>query len=137
MRPRLRYCEREKHLECGEVSPLLFLFCFGLRNRHYRIGLLLLFACPALCCGLIGTTLDLRPVDFRPGIGDPEEAKIKIKEGMTKEEVRALLGRPHWPRDGSESGDQWTYRCDFGGGTRFRVYFGRDGRVTHREWWLD
>jgi hypothetical protein len=106
---------------------------------RWGVGLLLFFACTAfLCVSYIAVALDLRPVDFRPGIGyPPEQHMVTIQGGMTKDEVRSVLGRPHWPRDGSESGDQWTYRCDFFGGTLFRVYFGPDGRVTHREWWLN
>ena len=107
--------------------------------RH-RIGLLILFACAAFFCVGIGFVArafdDFRPDDFRPGIGEPEQAKIKIKGGMTKDEVRSLLGRPHSLRDGGDYEYEWTYRCDFFGGTLFRVHFGPNDRVTYTEWWL-
>ena len=57
-----------------------------------------------LCLSYVFVFLDLRPVDFRPGIGEPEQAEVQVKEGITRDEVKSLLGRPHWPRDDSESG---------------------------------
>jgi hypothetical protein len=74
--------------------------------------------------------------DLGPGIGyPPEQHMITIKEGMTKDEVRSVLGEPH--RIGADGGDDWTYRCDRAGGTLFRVRFGLDERVTERFWWLE
>lgn len=106
---------------------------------RYRIGLLILFliACAAaLGAGFLSRAFeDFR--DFRPGIGEPEQAEIKVKKGMTRDEVSSLLGRPHSPREGGDYEDEWLYRCDFFGGTLFRVYFGPDGRVTSTEWWLN
>jgi outer membrane protein assembly factor BamE (lipoprotein component of BamABCDE complex) len=87
--------------------------------------------------------LDLLPDDFRPGIGYPPEQHLDtIKGGMSKDEVRSVLGRPHMQTDGGQDEwtyvpEQWTYRCDFFGGALFRVYFGPDGRVVSREWWLN
>ena len=110
------------------------------KNALRRCGaaLLLFVACAVfLCLGYVIVALDLRPVDFRPGIGDPEQAKIKIKNGMTRDEVRSLLGPPHGRDDDSQGAIYWTYRCDFFGGTLFRVHFGPDDRVTSSEWWLN
>src|SRR3954465_4149577 len=105
---------------------------------RWGVGLLILFAGAAFSCAGLGViVLDLRPVDFRPGIGDPEQAKTKIKNGMTRDEVRSLLGPPHGRGDDRQDAIDWTYRCDFFGGTRFRVHFGPDSRVTSTEWWLD
>src|SRR5262249_19347606 len=102
------------------------------------IALFTLFTCAAfLCVSYVVVALDLRPEDFRPGIGAPEEAEIKIKQGMTKDEVLSLLGRRHSPRDDSEIWSIWTYRCNFVGGTLFRVYFDDDDRVIRTEWWLN
>ncbi len=36
-----------------------------------------------------------------------------------------------------EADGYWTYRCDFFGGTLFRVHLNEDGRVTSTEWWLN
>src|SRR3954454_13352719 len=50
--------------------------------------LMLLCAFLAISCGFIGCSiLDLRPVDLRPGIGDENQAKARIKQGMTRDEV--------------------------------------------------
>jgi hypothetical protein len=106
--------------------------------------LVILLACAAsLSVGIgaaalgfrIGAALGLR-TDFSPGIGDPKQAKIKIKDATTKDEVLSLLGPPHSQLDGGGQGDSWTYRCDFFGGTLFRVHFGPDDRVKYSEWWL-
>jgi hypothetical protein len=91
---------------------------------HYICGLAIL----CLCAWIVVAQLDLRP-----GIGDPEVVKTKIDYGMTKEEIISILGRPH-DQMGS---DAWTYRCDFFGGTLFRVYFSKRGRVSSMEWWLN
>lgn len=106
-----------------------------------RTGSLVLFACAAvssLGIGFVTRALDdFRPEDFRPGLGyPPEQHTSTIEDGMTKDEVFSLLGHPHQPRD-IDFEDEWTYRCDFFGGTSFRVYFGLDDRVTRREWWLN
>jgi outer membrane protein assembly factor BamE (lipoprotein component of BamABCDE complex) len=105
---------------------------------RWGVGLLIFLACVTFSCAGLGViVLDLRPVDFRPGIGDPEQATIKIRNGMTKDEVRSLLGPPHGRGDDRQDTIDWTYRCDFFGSTRFRVHFGPDGRVTSTEWWPD
>src|SRR4051812_11490852 len=47
---------------------------------RWGVGLLIFCACATFSCAGLGViVLDLRPVDFRPGIGDPEQAKTKIK----------------------------------------------------------
>src|SRR5687768_13545459 len=86
----------------------------------------LFFAAPAILLVALHT--------FCPGIGDEQRAMRMIQGGETKEQVLTLFGPPH---NGTEDEDQWTYRCDPTGGTLFRVYFGRDDRVTHREWWAN
>jgi outer membrane protein assembly factor BamE (lipoprotein component of BamABCDE complex) len=102
---------------------------------RYRFHLLILIACGTiLYVSITVAALGITSTDLRPGIGyPPEQHMITIKEGMTKEKVRSLLGAPHW--NGACGGDEWDYKCDFFGGTKFRVYFGPDDRVTDREWW--
>lgn len=53
----------------------------------------------------------------------------KIKEGMSAEEVVAILGTPHERHDSSE-GESWYYWIDSFGITWFAVWFGPDGRVV-------
>jgi hypothetical protein len=98
------------------------------------VGVLLVLACPFLLTGYLvvdalGHPANLLPVDLRPGIGNPEKAKAKIEIGMSKDEVRSLLGRPHQTSEDGR-GDDWAYHC--GGGVILLVYFGPDDRVTSR-----
>jgi hypothetical protein len=82
-----------------------------------------------------GSDLGFLSDKWRPGIGgigDVERAKRKIKTGMTKDEVRSVVGRPHL-----DLGYQWEY-CDnrlLPEGVLL-VRFGDDNRVTSSEWWL-
>ena len=69
----------------------------------------------------------------RPGVGDVELAQSKIKNGMTKDQVRSVLGAPH--REERYEWEYWNSRLF--AGSRLRVHFGEDGQVTSSEWWLD
>jgi hypothetical protein len=110
---------------CRIVKPILIYVCLPV-----AITFVLWLVSPSIF------NSDLWPNDLRPGIGDnAEKLRETVKEGMTKDQVRAVLGRPH--RTGDCGGDEWTYRCDFFGGSNFRVFFGSDGRVTRREWWAN
>jgi hypothetical protein len=53
----------------------------------------------------------------------------KIKEGMSADEVVAVLGTPH-ERVKEKDGESWYYWIDSLGIDWFRVSFGPDGRVT-------
>jgi hypothetical protein len=53
----------------------------------------------------------------------------KIKEGMTPDEVVAILGNPH-ERHKQSDGEHWYYWLDSFDISYFGVYFGPDGRVT-------
>ncbi len=55
----------------------------------------------------------------------PEHKAFQIEEGMTHEEVRALLGKPH----GVEN-DLWLYRV-WDAGEMFKIEFDGEGNV---EW---
>jgi len=66
----------------------------------------------------------------RPGIGDVKQAQRKIKDGMSKDEVRALLGSPH-----REDSDEWDYWSNKFVDCILRIHFGPDGRVTDSECW--
>jgi hypothetical protein len=77
--------------------------------------------------------------DVAPGSGIAPipfgfHASGAVKGGMTKDEVRALLGSPD--SFGSMDGDQWNYRETILGGSIFRVSFGPDGRVTGCQEWV-
>jgi hypothetical protein len=102
------------------------------RSRLIRaaIGLLTLVLCtPFLAVAIwLGTVI----ITIRPGIGDVEVAQSKIKNGMSKGEVRSVLGAPH--RDGEQEWDYWDTRF---AGSILRVHFGEDGQVTSSECWLN
>jgi hypothetical protein len=65
-----------------------------------------------------------------PGVGDVERANRKIKNGMSKDEVRSMLGIPH-----VDGGNEWRYWEDRLASSILRVQFGPDDRVTSSEWW--
>jgi hypothetical protein len=67
----------------------------------------------------------------RPGVGDVGRAQRKIKDGMSKDEVRLMLGIPHV--DGGNEWDYWEHRFV---GSILRVHFGPDDRVASSEWWV-
>jgi SmpA / OmlA family len=106
--------------------------------RH-RIGLLI------LCAGGLLTLVVCAPffwlafnigivvLTTRPGIGDVKQAEIKIEVGMTKDEVRSMLGEPHLT--GACGGEEWDYWETVFVSSVLRVYFGPNGRVTSRESW--
>ena len=54
----------------------------------------------------------------------------KIKEGMSRDEVRAILGPPH-QRKKNHDRETWTYWSDAYDGYAVTVDFGPDGRVTN------
>jgi hypothetical protein len=86
-------------------------------------GLLLPVAC---CCG--------PSVAFRLHYGLPplgRDPNGVIKEGMTGDEARALLGAPHNINEQHPERVYWHYWLDAILLNYFRVYFGPDGKV---EW---
>ena len=96
------------------------------------VVLLVLFAGLAFFLRVYGSDLGFLPDDCRPGIGDVERAKSKIEPGMTKDEVRAVLGGPH-----RQETDQWTYwDSSIVLGSVLRIRFGPDDRVTSSDWWV-
>jgi hypothetical protein len=102
------------------------------RSRLIRaaIRLLALVVCaPFLAAGIWLATVVLTT---RPGIGDVEVAQSKIKNGMSRDEVRSSLGAPH-----DDRGGEWDYWDSRFAGSILRVHFGDDDQVTSSEWWLD
>lgn len=75
-------------------------------------------------------------VTGRPGIGDVEKASAKLEHGMTRGEVRSLLGRPHQEREDGDSAE-WDYYATKFVGSVLRVHFDADGKVTPLETWCD
>jgi hypothetical protein len=77
---------------------------------------------------------------MRPGIGSVERAKSKIKTGMTKDEVRALLGRPHVELMAIPDRDlmeEWLYYDSrWLVGSKLSIGFGCDDRVIWISTWL-
>ncbi len=80
----------------------------------------------------MGLSLD----DFRPGIGDVGEAQKRIKPGMTKDEVRAILGRPRHEMEYGRDGSEWRYWETMMVGSVLEIDFGPDDCVTSSEWWV-
>ncbi len=98
---------------------------------------LVLFACVALFESF-GSDIGFLPDSCRPGIGDVERAQSKIAKGMSKEEVRSLLGRPHRQvTDKTKTFSQWDYWETVFVGSVLRIEFGPDDRVTSSAWWVD
>ena len=106
------------------------------RRALWCLGLLSLLTCVCLT-GLVqfGSDLDLLPDEYRPGIGDVQEAEGKIKIGMTQGEVLSALGRPHRQNDQGREWRYWSDRLTASG--ILLVRFGQDERVISSEWWLD
>jgi hypothetical protein len=98
------------------------------KNKQYGICVLLLSALVPLCCCL-GP-----PQVFRLNYGSyPLNTYPKgIDEGMSTDEVTAILGSPHTRYEGSD-GVSWYYWLDSFNIHYFGVRFGPDGRVksTH------
>jgi hypothetical protein len=95
------------------------------------IGLLTLVVCGPIL--VVGINLTKFTLATPPGVGDVEVAQSKITNGMSKDEVRSLLGTPH--RDRGGEWDYWDSR--FFVGSVLRVHFGDDDQVTSSEWWVD
>ena len=95
------------------------------------IGLLVL----VVCVPILEVAFDLATFALKspPGIGGVELAQSKIKNGMSKDEVRSVLGAPH--RDRGGEWDYWDSRLFVG--SVLRVHFGDDDQVILSEWWLD
>jgi outer membrane protein assembly factor BamE (lipoprotein component of BamABCDE complex) len=105
---------------------------------RYRTCILILAACAVFVWGGFAVmALDLLPDDLRPGIGDEEDAKLKIQNATTKDEVRSVLGRPHRILDGGGHGDAWYYRNNLFWGSILRVDFRPDGSVKSSECWVN
>jgi outer membrane protein assembly factor BamE (lipoprotein component of BamABCDE complex) len=91
---------------------------------------LFLAGCMALCCWCVGYFVAAS--NIRPGIGDVQHAHDQIEMGMTKGEVRSLLGHPH-----REEADEWDYYQTIFVSSILRINFGPDGRVVEKQWWVN
>jgi hypothetical protein len=96
-----------------------------------RCGWILLLgslSVPLFCClappGIVRITYGNFPIGAYPN--------GKIREGMSKDEVAAVLGAPH-ERYTEDDGESWYYWVDSFGAHWFCVRFGPEGRVirTH------
>jgi hypothetical protein len=97
--------------------------------RIRRRGVIMMVACglvPFFCC--LGPPNAVRIMYGNYPLGS--YPNNKISEGMSKDEVKAILGTPHERfTDGEE--ESWYYWTDSFGIGYFSVYFGSDGRVDH------
>jgi SmpA / OmlA family len=93
------------------------------------IGLLFLVVAggPYWCMAI---DIGIAVLTTRAGVGDVEKARARIEGGMTRDEVRSLLGRPH-----REDDVAWDYWETIFVGSVLRIHFGADGRVKYCESW--
>lgn len=89
-------------------------------------------AIPLGCLGAVLITAAIIAVTalaVAPTPISPSDA-LRISEGMTEHEVRAILGDPHDFHSGA-----WVYKSDqLGINGPFFVEFDEDGRVRHTSW---
>ncbi len=83
-------------------------------------------AAPFFCCLAPPIMVRMEYGNF-PIEGDPYS---KISEGMSKDEVQAILGTPHG-RNEDDKGETWHYWRDSFGINWFGVRFNPNGRVDH------
>jgi hypothetical protein len=96
------------------------------RQKKCGVVLLLVSALlPLSCC--LGPSQVTRLVYGNYPLGSYPDNEIR--EGMTGEEVVAVLGTPH-ERHEQDEGECWYYWIDSFGISWFAVRFGRDGRVV-------
>ena len=92
-----------------------FNFVRSTNKSTRRLGVVtILLSCslPFLCC-----------LSFQD-LTDPSKLRMKIREGMTEEEVIAAVGEPNVKQTGD-----WIYRTDLWGLGSVGVHFRDDGRV--------
>jgi SmpA / OmlA family len=94
-------------------------------RRGGLIFLLGSLSVPLFCCLAPPCIIRIAYGNFPIG-GRPQG---KINEGMSSDEVAAVLGTPH-ERFKEQDGERWYYWCDSFGIGWFCVRFGPEGRVT-------
>jgi hypothetical protein len=67
-------------------------------------------------------------------LGGPDPRQ-RVALGMSAEEARGLLGKPHEQLTDAEGNESWIYYRDWAGMGYYLVRFDRDGRVY--EQWLE
>jgi hypothetical protein len=82
---------------------------------------------PVSCCG--GPSVLFRLYHDTPPLGSYPNGVVR--EGMSSDEVRALLGNPHQVNDRYPQQVTWLYWLDAIGLNWFTVIFGPDGKVAH------
>jgi hypothetical protein len=92
-----------------------------------RIVLLLSALLPLLCC--VGPPISTRIIYGNFPIR--ANADNQVREGMTMDEVRSLLGTPH-DRSETQDGEWWYYWYDSFSIAYVCIHFGPEGRVTGR-----
>jgi outer membrane protein assembly factor BamE (lipoprotein component of BamABCDE complex) len=94
--------------------------------QRLAVGFLLACAlCLLSCCQIPNVFCRIQHGNWLAG----SEIK-KVKEGMTQEEVEALLGPPHNRHDEGGGHESWTYYTHPFGFFYDGIQFGPDGRVS-------
>ena len=112
----------------ANIAVAVILGVLLLRRGSTKLGrLLVLVGCLLpLCCYLarpnaVPSENGSHPIEI--------DRRNKVREGMSGDEVRAILGPPH-QRKRSNDRETWIYWIDTYGGSWVGVDFGADGRVT-------
>lgn len=95
------------------------------RRRNGFLLIVMSSLVPFLCC--VGPSQVVRLVYGNYPLGS--YPNNKIKQGMTRDEVEAVLGRPH-EQFKQDDGESWYYWLDSFGIGYFGVRFDPDGRVA-------
>jgi hypothetical protein len=98
-------------------------------RRHLSVREAIELLVVAICVPIVLVAIWL--ATERPGIGDVEVAQGKIKNGMTRDEVRSVLGAPH------QGGGTWLYWGTRLRGRVLRVHFGDDDYVSSTDCWAN
>ena len=96
-------------------------------GRRCGRGLLLLVACLLAICCYVARPQAVRLQNGTHPLGI--YPSNKIQEGMSREDVEAILGPPY-QRDEYNDRETWSYLVDPHGERFFFVDFGPDGRAT-------
>ena len=103
-----------------------------MKNRRLLLwaGAVAFLGPPLCCCVVPPVALRITHGNFPIRSSDMD----KVREGMTADEVQAILGTPHERHPSGDGEATWYYYCDSFGLAALGIGFGPDGRVKNT-WW--